>query len=291
MANKHTHIKRVKDPSFNIDELHNYTLSLIVGIRDFQLCITNHTNRVLLIEDFKFVGVSTVNERLEALKSIFENHHLLNAGFWKAIRLSIKTHKYTLVPAAHFIAESASDFLIVHCDIKPAIEEVYYHKHTVSDAVNVFAADKRLVAWLRSLYPNKDITVSHQGSALIEGILKYDDHSEEKGLYCFVDRGLLHVVVSANRKLLYYNQFAIKEAEDYLKYIMLVFKELGLNQKQTNVLMWGNLKPNSKNIALLKKYIRNISYGSRPSYLSFGFEFDEIPDHQYFDLLNVYLCE
>ena len=291
MTRHYTQLKRVKDPIFNIDDLHDYTLSLMVGIRDFQLCITDASNKVLLIEDFKLESVKTVNERISALKSLFESHHLLQAGFWKAIRLSIKTHKYTLVPSSHFVKESAKDFLIVHCEVKKGIEEVYYYKHNISDAVNVFAGDAKLVNWIKSLYPSKNVSVSHQGSALIEGILKYDDHSHEKQMFCSVDRGILHVIVTENKKLHYYNQFAIRVAEDYLKYIMLVFKELGLNQKTTKVIIWGNVKANSKNVAILNKYIRNISYGSRPSFLNFSFQFDEIPDHQYFDLLNAYLCE
>jgi hypothetical protein len=291
LTSEHTLIKRVKDPSFNIDDLHNYTLSLVVGIRDFQLCITDQSNKLLLLEDFKLEGVKTVNARLRVLKSIVENHHLLQAGFWNAVRLALKTHKYTQVPSDIFVKESARDYLLVHCDIHREIEEVYTYPHTLSDTITVFAGDSRLVNWIQSLYPNKQVTVTHQGSAMIEGILKYDDHSSSKTLFCHYDRGILHGIVTENKKLIYYNQFAIKQAEDYLRYIMLIFKELGLSQKQSKVIVWGNISGNSKHLNTLKKYIRNISLGSRPTFLSYGFQFDEIPDHYYFDLMNVYLCE
>lgn len=290
-AKTHALVKRVKDSSFNIDELHNYTLSLMVGTRDFQLCITSHNNKLLLLEDYKLERIKTVNERIKALKLIFDNHHLLQAGFWKSIRLAIKTHKFTQVPADHFVKESAKDFLLVHCNINQSVEQVYYYPHSIADAVTIFAADTKMVNWIQSLYPNKTVTITHQGSALIEGILKYDDHASDRSLFCYFDRGILHAISTENRNLIYYNQFAIKQAEDYLKYIMLVFKELRLSQKQSKLLVWGNLRINSKHVESLKKYIRNISYGSRPDYLNFAFPFDEIPEHQYFDLLNVYLCE
>lgn len=291
LTKSYTQIKRVKDPSFNIDELHNYTLSLMVGIRDFQLCITNQSNRLLLLEDFKLDQVKTVNERLKSLKEIFESHHLLQAGFWKSIRLAVKTHKFTQVPSDHFVKESSKDFLLVHCNINPAAEEVHYYPHTLSDAITIFAADTRLIKWIKSLYPNKNVSITHQGSALIEGVLKYDDHPKDKSLFCYFDRGILHAIATYNKQLHYYNQFAIKQSDDYLKYIMLVFKELGLSQKTSKVTVWGNMRTDSKHLELLKKYIRNISLGSRPTFLTYGFQFDEIPDHQYFDLMNVYLCE
>lgn len=291
MASSHKLIKRVKDPSFNIDELHNYTLSLMVGIRDFQLCITDQNSRLLLLEDYKIENIKTVNERISRLKVLFEGHHLLQAGFWKSIRLALKTHKFTQVPTDHFVKESAKDFLLVHCTINHTIEEVFYYPHSIADAVTVFAADGRLVKWIKSLYPNKNVSITHQGSALIEGVLKQDDHSSSRSLFCYFDRGILHGIATENRNLIYYNQFAIKAPEDYLKYIMLVFKELGMSQKQSKLILWGNLKVDSKHVEYLKKYIRNISFGSRPSFLNFGFQFDEVPEHQYFDLMNVYLCE
>jgi hypothetical protein len=291
LTSEHTLIKRVKDPSFNIDDLHNYTLSLMVGIRDFQLCITDQSNKLLLLEDFKLQGVKTVNSRLNALKNIFENHHLLRAGFWNSIRLSLKSHKFTQIPSDIFVKESAKDYLLIHCDIHKDMEEVYTYPHTLSDTITVFAGDSRLVNWMQSLYPNKKVTITHQGSALIEGILKYDDHSNTRTLFCYFDRGILHGVVTESKNLLYYNQFAIRQPEDYLRYIMLVFKELGLNQKKSKVIVWGNISADSKHLSSLKKYIRNISLGSRPTFLNYGFQFDEIPDHHYFDLMNVYLCE
>ncbi|MFY0652210.1 MAG: DUF3822 family protein [Cyclobacteriaceae bacterium] len=285
-------VRKIKDEKFDVERLHQYGLSMQVGIKDFQFCITDEeTNSCLLIEDYVLENVKTIKTRLTILAELFENHHLLMAGFWKSVKLSIKSHKFSLVPAAHFIEESKRDYLQLNCEINDAIEEVYYYKHISSNAVNIFAADKRLVKWMRSLYPSKALQVIHQGSALIEGILRYDDHTHEKTMFCIVDRGILHVFVSQDQKLHYYNQFAVKTSKDYLKYIMLVFKEFDLSQRNQKVIVWGNIKQDSEHFTLLQKYIGNISFGGKPSYLNFSYVFDEIPDHQNFDLFSVYLCD
>ena len=285
-------IKRVKDSKFDIDNLHHYTLSLQVGIHDFQLCVTDgRSSDLLYFEDFKLEKINTVNTRLRVLISLFDNHNFLTAGFWNSVKLSIKSHKFSLVPANLFMAESASDYLVINCEVKPNIEDVLYYKHIQTDAVNVFAADRKLVDWVKSLYPAIKISTLHQGSALIEGIMKYDDHSNEKTVFCSVDRGIMHVVVSQDQKLLYYNQFAARKGEDYLKYIMTVLKEMRLSPKRTKVLMWGSLRQQSKHIELLKKYIRDISYAGKPNYLKFSHAFDEIPDYHYFDAYSIFLCE
>jgi hypothetical protein len=253
--------------------------------------VNTGTNDVVYLEDIKFDNIKTVKARLEVIKTIYDSHHFLKAGFWKSVKVALKTHKYTLVPTSHFDTASAKDYLAVSAEIRNNIEDVFHYKHLSTDAVNIYAGDKVLIEWLNKTYPEKQVDVIHQGSALIEGILHYNDHSHEKSMFCFFDRGVLHIVVTRQRKLVYYNQFGIKQAEDYLKYIMLVFKELALNQKSTKVIMWGFLKQTSPQIKLFKKYIRNIGFGSRPQNLNFTYHFDEIADHQFFDLLNIHLCE
>lgn len=284
-------VKRIKDEKFSIDELEDYSLTLQVGIRDFQISVTDtQDNQVMGMEDYQLQGIKTVNGRLRLIKSILDNHEYLTAGFWRSVKLCLKTHKFTLVPSKLFVPDSATDYLAVNSEIKGSFEEVKYYKQISADLVNVFAAETKLHNWISSIYKRKTVHVVHQGSALIEGILKHDDHSHDKSMYVYIDRGILHLIVAQEGKLHFYNQYAARKKEDYLKYIMLVFKEMELNPKSSPVHVWGFTMPNSDEMNLLKKYIRNISLGSRPSFLKFGYKFDEIEDHQYFDVMSAYIC-
>ncbi len=284
--------KRIKDSNFDVDQLHRYCLSMQIGIRDFQLCITDTRNNIcVLLEDYILHDVKTINARLQVLAKLFENHHFLMAGFWSSIKLSLKTHKFSLIPSTHFVEGSVRDYLLLNCTINETVEREFTYKHMASNVVNAFAADKRLVSWISSLYPNKKIDVVHQGSALIEGILRYNAQDDSKIVYSILDRGIMHIFVSENHKLHYYNQFSIKEAKDYVKYIMLVFKEFNLNRRTQKVVLWGNITQQSEHYNMFSKYIGNVSFGKRPSPLKFNYHFDELADHQYFDLLSVYLCD
>ncbi|MEP5613531.1 MAG: DUF3822 family protein [Cyclobacteriaceae bacterium] len=285
-------VKRVKDEKFSIDELEDYSLALQVGIRDFQVVVTDtQDNQVMSLEDYRLEGIKTVNGRLRLIKDILDNHEYLTAGFWKGVKLCLKTHKFSLVPSKMFVADSAKDYLSVNSDIKASFEDVSYYKQISVGLVNIFATETKLCNWISSIYKRKAIHIIHQGSALIEGFLKHNDHSHEKTLFCYVDRGILHQIVAEEGKLLFYNQYAVRKKEDYLKYIMLVFKEMGMDPKKNAVQFWGFIKQNSEEITMLKKFIRNISLGSKPSFLKFGYKFDEIDDHQYFDVMSTYICE
>lgn len=284
-------VKRVKDTKFTIDELDHYSLIMQVGISDLQFAVVDSQDNVVMgLEDYRLQGIRTVNGRLRLIKDILDNHEYLTAGFWKDVKLCLKSHKFSLVPANMFVQESAADYLALNSEIKTAFEEVNYYKQIAVDTVNVFAAETKLCRWIESIYKRKKVHVIHQGSALIEGIFKHADHIEEKSMYAFVDRGILHLVVTEGQKLLYYNQFAARKKEDYLKYIMLVFNELGMSGKESHVFIWGFIKPSSEEMGLLKRYIRNISFGSKPSFLRFSYLYDEVEDHQYFDVLSGYLC-
>ncbi len=245
----------------------------------------------MLVEDYRLHNITTINNRLEALRQITEKHPVLGSNLWDSIKISFKSHKFSLVPAAYFLPEASSDYLALNAEIKTKVEEVYYYKHIASSAVNIFACDKKIISWAKSQYQQKSVQVVHQGSALIEGILKYDDHSHEKTMFCFVDQGILHVAVSQKQQLQYYNQFAVRKSEDFLKYVMMVFKEIKMSPKTSNLIIWGAIKNGAPHVDLLKKYIRNISLGSKPNFLKFGTEFEEVEDHRYFDIYSIFLCE
>ncbi|MGL1885095.1 MAG: DUF3822 family protein [Reichenbachiella sp.] len=285
-------VKRIKDSRFDVEKLHHYCLSLQVGIRDFQICVTDtRDHSCLILEDYLLVEVKTINSRLEVLAKLFENHHLLMAGFWESIKLSLKSHKFSLVPSSLFVPDSIGEYLKLNSVVNPKVESEFFYNHKSSNIVNAFAADRRLIDWIRSLYPKKEIKLIHQGSALIEGVLKSEPKSGEKTVYCIMDRSVLHVFVSQNQKLHYYNQFSIKNSKDFLKYVMLVFKEFGLDQRVQPVLIWGNLTETGETISLVKRYIKNVNFGKRPTFMKFNYMFDEVLDHQYFDLYSVYLCD
>ena len=280
-------VHRIKDESFNIEELHDYTLALQIGVKDLQCCVTNPLQKVVLFEAYSYENVKTVNTRVQAISDIYKNSDFLSAGFWKEIIVSFKTHKFTLIPENLYSDNSDLDFLEVSNVINPIIETTHHCLHKSLGLVNVFTGDLRLIKFFKSFYQSAEIKVLHQGSTFIEGIVQVSPASGEKEMMICVDRGIFHIAIMEGVSLHYYNQFAIKKNEDGLRYIMLLFQELSLKQEKTRITFWGNIDANSKFISLLKKYVRNISFGKRPSSITFGYEFDDIPEHQFFDLFNI----
>jgi len=284
-------VNRVKDTSFSIDDLTHYILSLLVGRHDFQMCVTDtREDRCLLIEDYKLEEISSTNDLINTLYVLFEGHHLLMAGYWKSVKLAMKNQKFTLIPADLFSNDHLKDYLKLSAEVDHDIDDYYFYRHNHSDTVLVFAAERKIIEKVRSIYPTLDVQVLHQGSALIEGIQSHREFTYYKDLYIHIGRHHFSLVVTEDNKLLFYNRFPYHNSADITKYTILSMQELGMGQEDTKTMVWGNIKSDSTHYKELHRYISNISFGGKPSYLKFAFMFDEIPDHQYFDLFSIYVC-
>jgi hypothetical protein len=280
-------IKKVKDEKFDLEKLHQYTLLVNSGVRDFQVgVVDNEDNRILFFEDYVLGEPRDHAEHLETIKSLFDSHELLQAGFWKQAIIGIKNSKFVQVPASLFSEASTADYLKFNAKIED--DEVVLHSaSSVTEAISVFAIHKGLYELLMGYYRNVPVKFIHQSHALISGCLAFAE--SDSPLYIYVDRFKLHVLCLRNNRLTYYNQFAIKQFSDYVKYIMLVMKAMNMDQETSQVVLWGYIGKNSPHYLEFVKYIRNVSFGGRLRHLKFGYMFDEVQEHHFFDLFSLSL--
>jgi len=283
-------IKKIKDERFDEEHIHHSNLLMQIGARDFQVAIVQSTDsRILLLEDYVLPNIQSNDDLLEVLELIFDGHEILKAGFWNQIKISIKDNKFVQVPNALFVEESAGNYLRFNASVSPQTESFVYVKNSRVDAATVFTVRKDFKQWIENIYPSQQPVFVHQSAALIEGVMEYAKDRQDNPLYIYIDRFKLHVLSCKDDKLIYYNQFSIKQFSDYIRYIMMVMKSLGLTQEGSQVVLWGYIGKNSPHYQEFYKYINNVMFGERPHHLHFGYMFDEVQDHQFFDLYSMQL--
>jgi len=162
-------------------------------------------------------------------------------------------------------------------------------KNQRTGAVSVFSIARELEDWLINTYTNTNLRFLHQSAVIIEGVTEISTLRKDNPLYIFVDRFRLHIIYAQQGKLIYYNQFIIKQFAEYVRYIMLVMKTLNLRQGSGQVVLWGYIGRNSPHYNEFYKYINNVVFGNRPRFLKFGYMFDEVQDHHFFDLYSMHL--
>lgn len=283
-------IKKIKDERFDEENIHLYDLLIHIGTRDLQVgVIDSGEGRILLLEDYVFPALESHAELMHMLEELFEAHAFLRAAFWKQIKISIKNNKFVQVPEVLFLEEAQSEYLKYNAQINNAEEDIHNIKNPGSNAITVFALQKELKKWLGKIYPNNLPIFMHQSAVVIEGITTFAEKRKDNPLYIYVDRFKLHIISYHEGKLIYYNQFVIKQFSDYIRYIMLVMKSLNHDQRTSQVMLWGYIGKNSPHYHEFYKYINNVVFGLRPAYLKFGFMFDEVQDHHFFDLYSMHL--
>ena len=285
-------IKKVRDERFDEELIHQYDLLIHIGTRDLQAAVIDTTDtRLVLLEDYVLPNVNSEDELLDAVEQIFDSHASLRAGFWHKIKISFKNQKFVQVPSSLFIEEAAESYLQFNASYDSSSEDILCVNHQRTDTITVFAVWDKLKDWFQKIYPNKHPIFLHQSACLIDSVLKYADGYYDNPLYIYVDRFRLHVLSCKEGKLVYYNQFIIKQFADYVKYIMLVMKSLNMDQQTSQVVLWGYIGKNSPHYHEFYKYINNVTFGKRPDFLQFGYMFDEIQDHHFFDLYGMHLLE
>ena len=287
---KYTLVKKITDDTFEVDHLHEYVLSIQVGPSVFRFCVIDSIrNRCLQIEDYKFNYPLEPSQILEQLDLIFDDNTLLKAGFWRSIKLSVKNLKFSLIPNSLFSDQYTADFLRLNCDFTEN-EEVHYFKHGTNDTVNIFVAEKKIINWFKAQYPNKTIEVIHHTSLLIEGVLQNYSSTEKQKVYISIEDSIVTIVVKKGFNLEFCNNFQFRTANDFVYFVMFVFDELDLNPEVIPIILLGDISKNSESFNKIYRYIRNVSFGDKPTTLKFGYKFDEVNDHHYFDLYNMHLC-
>lgn len=283
-------IKKIKDERFDVDLINRYELLIHVGPRDLQVGVVDSEDaRMLLLEDFVFPSLSSQDELLQILDQLFDDHALLKAAFWKTVKISIKNNKFVQVPEALFVEEAQDEYLHFNAQPHAEKENVQSVLNKQSNAVTIFAVPRDLKEWFIRLYPSVNLVFVHQSAVLIEGVTHISKNRVDNPIYIFVDRFRLHIIYANRGKLIYYNQFVIKQFSEYIKYIMLVLKTLNLSQETSQVVLWGYIGRNSPHYNEFYKYINNVTFGQRPRHLKFGYMFDELQDHHFFDLYGMHL--
>lgn len=280
-------LRKAKDPKFNIDDLEHYDLMLQVGFSDIQLCINDsRKNRVLLIEDYVMPGVTNQIERAECLDCLFDDHHLLLAGFWNKIKVLVKNKRFSVIPKDLFSEKGIEEYIRINASLDDDEHECFYNFYKDLSLVNAFAVGNPVLSFINKTYKSKQIELYHQSSSFINGYNRYFNESEETDVCLYLDRFVLHIAVFKKGKFRFYNQFPVKIFDDYIRYANYVIDELSIHKKKDKFYVWGYLGRNSSHYRILKNNYPTLQFGKRPAGIKMGYVFDDIPEHQYFDLLS-----
>jgi hypothetical protein len=277
------------DKSLQIEESKNQRLSIQLSPDGFSFCIYDkQRNKLTGIQTFGLEDVANDRAFNLLLTEFLPTLAHLRADYDK-IRIVVESTKSTLLPSALFDVQHLQKYLEFNHRVSTT-ELVLYDRIPMLDAVNVWAFSETIYHNLLQFFPAA--TIQHHATTLIDSLLlQHKNRSTEPLIFVNVRWQYFDIVVLSNNSLLLYNTFRFVTNEDFVYYLLFVFEQIGINPEVAGVVLYGDIKSGSSLFDYLKRYIRHIQLGRRNAVLQFSYVFDEIPEHQFYNLIHLQQCE
>jgi len=273
-------ITEYKNQHSVITDTYDCDLLVLNENRYVTYCILRSGNQFELLREYKQTEDEQFTDFHEGVLSIDEN---LNRPY-RNVRIGISNKRLVLVPGAvfrreqsvHYLENSApiwsTDEVRVDTLEKQGIKLVYAFRSSIYQAYHDHFANMAVENALSRYVGTLDAIVARQGA----------------GHRVFINAlyDTMYIVLYRNEQLTYANVYEFTTAEDFLYYVMLIYKEFQLDQDVTPSYISGKLDKDSVLHDLLMRYIRNLYFIhelDQPSLVING-----IPPQLYFDLFALH---
>jgi hypothetical protein len=200
---------------------------------------------------------------------------------YNSVTVSFLSQAVTLVPNALYDQSAKEDYLKL-------VEPSNSGKYIISDSkqgndfTTVFSEDEKLVQMVKEKFPGCNL--SHSVSFLINTLQKDYAGDNVQRVFAYILPDKLQLIITGKDKPVFYNIFSYSTPEDFIYYILLVYKKLGFDPEKTQLIFLGEILSQSKLFELAVKYIRNIAFGKRLASVNYSEELKQLPPHFYYSI-------
>lgn len=274
----------ILEEDFNKNLSHTYNLSILIGIDRLSYIISNQENQVLALRAYQSID----NSNAVPFKKLLLEDSIIQAKF-NSVKIGLFSPRFSLVPLSLFDKEQALIYLQQTTSLQQS-DQIFIDTVNSLKAANVFAFEESYIKILLECFP--EATFSHVSTGLINNFINNFDSNNSKNIFLNVYGQSVLITVVENKQLVFHNSFSFKASPDCLYFILLVYKQLGLNPQKHPLHILGELVVDSEIHKLLYKYIKTIHFVNRPNFYFFGDNIQKkLPSNFFFDLYSIKLSE
>jgi hypothetical protein len=195
--------------------------------------------------------------RVEDLfEKVFENHPDLSQKY-DTIEVIHSNNLSTFVPDVLFDEEYLGSYLQYNT-------KVFETDFFTYDSLNPFQMHCVYIPYvnMNNYFIDKfgSFDYKHASGILVAKILSLSKNNEDKKMAVHVADSHFEIVIYQNQKLLFYNSFEYKTAEDFLYYILFTAEQLKLNPENFILEFLGKISENDEAYLLTYQYVRNVCF-------------------------------
>ncbi|MCE7059942.1 DUF3822 family protein [Dyadobacter sp. CY343] len=282
----------VGDNTFDPAAIPSSTLCIEMGEQNIRFCIVREENmEVIWLEDYALEQTLSQEEVFEKLKRMFTGHLLWSSEAWKAVRVSVNSNLFSLVPNVLFDAEKIGEYLSFSSGNQVTAQDIaLYHDLPLVHAKNVFSIPRHWHEWIINHFRSASVSFYHSTSPIIIGALvSHVEHQEVRVASLCFEKDMFTLVVSESQQLILCNRFKFKEVQEMAYILLFTLGQLGYEPEQMKVVCYGDVSVSAPVFEELSHYFPSLEIGSRPTTLKYSSQCAEVPGHRYFGLFNTYL--
>jgi len=276
------------DKSFDPEQTNLYHLSIQISLDGFSFAILD-------IPKGKYTLLKSTNFFIKRPRLLFmkvrelmtEDEHL-NLKY-KSIEIVYSSENFTLVPQVFYQQGAADKFFGFNHEIERGfiVDKTLLTK---AEAWCIFNIPENLKEFLILKYPKA--TIRHNLYPLVERALKENrNFPERKQVHINFFRSYFELIVLSGTKLHLCNQFIYSGESDISYFVLYVFDQLKLPPDTTELVIHGQMRQTDPIYQTFKKYIRKTSFARPTSLFNYSYTFNQLPDHYFTSLLDLYKCE
>ena len=272
----------LKDETFNISNAKQYSLLLQFLPLNFSYAIfDNQRSKFVVLRDISFKNSKT--DYLSDLKKIFKKDDFLNIEYQNT-KAILGSRNSIFVPKALFNKNKISEILNFNTPIKKT--ETVLYDELKNETFNIYSFDKDILSEISLKY--KNIKFYNQGTVLLSKVIQKKTVSK-KTLIIDVNSDFFETIHVENNQLIFRNIFKFTNETDFVFYIISVIEKFKIDNENDEFSISGILTTNSKEIELLRKYIKKIRFIRTKQ--NYSYVFNDIDINIYTNLLNLQSCE
>ena len=248
--------KRKTSNRLNDNNLIKKHLSIQFSLDGFSFSIYQQdTKEFLAYSKYIFdAKINTPEKLLKAIKQIFLKDKELQLNF-STITAYHDNELVTFVPNAFFDKDNLKDYLKYNNKV---LSTDFFMADSIKnqDMKAVYIPYVNVNNFLIDIFGSFEY--QHASAILVETLLN-DYALKETAVFIHLSETFFKIVVTKNRKLLFFNTFDFTTKEDFLYYVLFTLEQLEIPVETKNIFLSGEVIKHKELVNSAKDYLQNVS--------------------------------
>lgn len=267
-----------------------YQLSILAGLDSLVYAIHDDASQKLLVLKHLQVPIAegeTAIASCAALEEAIGKDELLGL-LYRRVRVAFSGAIASLVPERLF-SDYEKDTYLQELTTASKQAEVKADDLVALKAKAVYQLDQAYSKMLKTRFPTAHF-FSLTTPFLLGSLQMVPDDVAATAFACFQEN-TFQLAIFDKKNLLFYNDFSYRSANDVLYFLLLALEQHNLDAAEVPVFLSGKIVPDSDINKLLFRYIGQISFLPKPTFVKFGKAAAATDPNLLFPLHSLLLCK